>query len=220
MFILSFTCTEFSTPRDEDDHYTSSSDLEASPMLQTTSTMWSKLQLASADLMSILISLGKICGFPSTPHQNLRKKLDKSENLSQFHTRHFRHRQLPHLRASNSTSQGEFSNSHVRTRKTSSWSELPITSDKKSETRQQRFSFPLALSVPISMKRQRIGRHKKYSTLQALYLTLLLGELRIDLIELATVVCLFADDLYSSQIIDELIIAPSNRLKKWMKGNS
>eukprot|EP00602_Paraphysomonas_sp_CaronLab_P012289 CAMPEP_0185042902 /NCGR_PEP_ID=MMETSP1103-20130426/42613_1 /TAXON_ID=36769 /ORGANISM="Paraphysomonas bandaiensis, Strain Caron Lab Isolate" /LENGTH=425 /DNA_ID=CAMNT_0027583033 /DNA_START=679 /DNA_END=1956 /DNA_ORIENTATION=+ len=47
---------------------------------------------------------------------------------------------------------------------------------------------------------------RRYTLYEAIYLTLFMGELRGDLIELATMV------------IDEFIIGPSVQLKRWMKG--
>jgi hypothetical protein len=151
------------------------------------------------------------------PWDGDKKKVERTDDLSQYHMRHFRHRQLPNTTTTNRQSlhpspsppsMNIFSLPHVRTRRSSSaipqtvWqylspvdtgAVLPIESHGHEIKGDEPSPPPMIvnqvssriLSAPI---RSRRIKKKKYTTLQALYMTLYMGELRVDLIDLFTTV--------------------------------
>lgn len=158
--------------------------------------MWSKIKEASNELVALYSLLVKFIGLSWN-----KRKVETTEDLSHYHRRHFQHRQLPVPHSPNPTppSVSMFSLPHVRTRRSStltpSWQSLPSASEIQQEIQ---LSFeseiphsPLSSRGILPPTRSRKMKKRKYSVFQALYLTLCMGELRMDLIDLFTTVCLF-----------------------------
>jgi hypothetical protein len=210
-------------------------------------SLWSTLKESAYDLISLGTMFGKLVGLT---WDGDKKKVERTDDLSHYHLRHFRHRQLPNgstpsPKPTSPLSMNIFSSpAHVRTRRSSTlphsvWQSISIAESAAAvpneiqELKIDEPSTPLLSVNQLSSRvlsasiRSRRIKKKKYSTLQALYMTLYLGELRVDLIDLLTTVCipLMIDALFLTvislpQIIDDFIIGPSNRLKKWMKGST
>jgi hypothetical protein len=164
-------------------------------MLQLPNSMWSNIKEASDDLVSLYSLFVKFLGLSWN-----KRKVETTEDLSHYHRRHFQHRQLPVRHSPNPTppSVSMFSLPHVRTRRSStptpSWQSLSSASELQQETQVNSASASLEpphasrgiLPATISRKIKK----KKYSVFQALHLTLSMGELRVDLIDLFTTVCI------------------------------
>jgi hypothetical protein len=80
-----------------------------------------------------------------------------------------------------------------------------ISPSSANTTPQQYYDYHFYHARPVSEQLQQSG---KFTVLQAIYLTLSMGDLKDDLVELIM------------HVIDSFIISPSLRLKMWIKRNA
>lgn len=174
----------------KDDELAYSSDYsETDPLLHYPNTLWQNFKEASNDLYSLLTIFTKFLGISSN-----KKKSERSEDMSHYHMRHYRHRQLPnrHVAQHPSPAINVFSVPNVRTRRSatlpSTWQAISSNHQlQPNDLQSLRLSTPTRVLLPTVPPTRR-SKRSKYTTFQALYMTLYVGELRVDLIDLITTV--------------------------------